>query len=98
MMLTIATSGGIGGTGLGREQSVEVAELPAPLRQEVCDQFTEERLTKLAATKASGGADRLTYVIGLDMEDGKPVQYQLDEAAMPPEMLDLIDMMMHSNE
>ncbi|WP_146188909.1 protealysin inhibitor emfourin [Albidovulum aquaemixtae] len=98
MMLTIATSGGIGGFGLGKERSVAVGNLPTPLRQEVCDQFTEERLAKLAATSAQRGADRLTYVIGLDMEDGKPVEYRLDEAAMPPEMLDLIDTMLHTGE
>lgn len=98
MMLTIATSGGIGGFGLGTERSVAVGDLPAPLRQEVCDQFTAARLSLLAAKGPQRGADRLTYRIGLDMEDGRPVEFQLDEAAMPTEMLDLIDQMLHAGE
>lgn len=91
MILHITTSGGIGGFGLGKDARLEVDALPRELRAETCEVMTPERLAPLAAAPADSGADRIGYAITLEDADGAQHRYEIGEAAMPPEMLDLID-------
>jgi hypothetical protein len=96
MMVTIATSGGIGGFGLGKEAKVELDALPAGIREEACTLLVPDRLSRLEresrAPGKQGGADRITYRIELEHAGGVST-YEIGEAAMSPEMLDMIDAM-----
>ena len=86
MMITITTSGGIGGFGLARTARVAVESLPEPLRVEACEKLDPAALRALDATSARG-ADRIVYHIVVN----GTVSFDLPEAALPSETLDLID-------
>lgn len=91
MMITISTSGGIGGFGLARTAEVSVAALPEPLREEACLRLAPEALGSLEAGRARG-ADRVVYHIVV-VEDGVATSrsFDLPESALPDATLDLID-------
>jgi hypothetical protein len=92
MMISITTSGGIGGFGLAKSAEVAVDTLPEPLRVETCARLDPAALDALAATPPRG-ADRIIYhivVVG-DAVGGVAVSYDLPESALPGETLDLID-------
>jgi hypothetical protein len=91
MMITISTSGGIGGFGLARTAEVSVDALPEPLREEACLRLAPEALGTLEATPTRG-ADRIVYHIVV-VEEGVAVRrsFDLPESALPPATLDLID-------
>ena len=89
MIVTISTSGGIGGFGLGQDTRVDLDRVPAPLRSEACDVLSDARLAPLTAA-AQKGADRLTYTISVE-QSGKTRTYAIPEEAMSPDMLDVID-------
>ena len=93
MIVTIATSGGIGGFGLGKTSRVEVEALPVTMQQTVCDTMTTDRLGALAAQAPGKGADRLVYEIAIEGDDGSVARFDIPETAMPDEMRDLIDSM-----
>lgn len=89
MIITIATTGGIGGFGLGPARTVDVDRLAPDIRRETCAVMTDARLAPLTA-KAAEGADRITYAISISV-DGATRRYEIAESALPPDMLDLID-------
>jgi hypothetical protein len=91
MMLTISTSGGIGGFGLKRSAELRVEDLPQALQAETCELLTPERLERLADAPERGAADYIVYHITLAREGGPPTEYDLADTALPPEVLDLID-------
>ena len=63
MMITISTSGGIGGFGLAKSAEVAVDNLPEPLRVEACARLDAETLASLDPTPVRGAADRIVYHI-----------------------------------
>ncbi len=89
MIITIATSGGIGGFGTGPAKTVDLNSLPPEVRQEACTVMTDERLAPLT-DQGADGADRITYAISISSE-GRTRRYEIAESALPPDMLDLID-------
>ena len=90
MMIEIASSGGFGGLGAGPTKTVEVDALDASLRERVCEAFQPDRLQELSDA-APEGADRFQYDITVREDGGDTAAFHLDEGALPPEMLDLID-------
>lgn len=89
MMISITTSGGIGGFGLARTTEVEVEGLPETLRVETCSRLDPAELRELEA-QSPRGADRVVYHI--EVVDGAAVAaFDLSESALPDETLDLID-------
>jgi hypothetical protein len=90
MMITISTSGGIGGFGLARTAEVSVDALPEPLREEACLRLAPEALGTLEATPTRG-ADRIVYHIVVVADDGALRSFDLPETALPGDTLDLID-------
>lgn len=93
MIITIATSGGIGGFGLpGQDKSVQTESLAEPLRADVCRSFDPEHLERIMALPSpQSGADRLIYHVTVATGDGATQRFDIPEAKLPPEMLDLID-------
>ena len=85
MVIQIAASGGLGGIG-APAKTVEVDALEPAMRDRVCEAFTPDNLRRLGDAPPGLGADRLTYQITVD---GEP--FTVPEAALPPEMLDMID-------
>lgn len=94
MMVTIATSGGIGGFGLGEDLRVDPQQLPIDIRAEACALFVPEEMTRLQeASLAPGradGADRITYHIELETAE-TTTRYEISEAVLTPDVLDLLD-------
>ena len=90
MMITISTSGGIGGFGLAKTAEVAVDSLPEPLRVEACARLDPAALGSLDATPGRGAADRIVYHIVVG-EGGAAARFDLPESALPDETLDLID-------
>jgi hypothetical protein len=90
MMITITTSGGIGGFGLARSAEVAVEALPEPLRQEACVLLDPEALQALAAAPPCG-ADRIVYHIVVAGEGARAAAFDVPESALPDATLDLID-------
>jgi hypothetical protein len=90
MMITITTSGGIGGFGLARQAEVAVESLPEPLRVEACAKLDPAALQALSAARPRGGADRIVYHIVV-AETGGTVRFDLPETALPAGTLDLLD-------
>lgn len=90
MMISITTSGGIGGFGLVRTASVAVDSLPEPLRVAACSRLDPQTLEALRAGPARG-ADRVIYHIEVTEAGREAARFDLPEAALPPETLDLID-------
>jgi hypothetical protein len=94
MMITISTSGGIGGFGLGRSAEVAVDALPEPLREEACLRLAPEALGSLEATPTRG-ADRVVYhIVVIEAEGGMRQSFDVPEGALPAATLDLIDELM----
>jgi hypothetical protein len=89
MMITITTSGGIGGFGLAKSAEVAVDALPEPLRVETCARLDAAALGALAATPVRG-ADRIVYHIVVT-EGASAQRFDVPESALPGETLDLID-------
>lgn len=89
MIITIATSGGIGGFGTGPAKTVDLDLLSPEVRQEACAAMTDEKLAPLTDQDAAG-ADRITYAISISSGDGTR-RYEIAESALSPDMLDLID-------
>jgi hypothetical protein len=94
MMITITTSGGIGGFGLARTAEVEVDDLPEPLRVETCRKLDPAALGAIASTEPRGGPDRIVYHIVVVESDARAVRFDLPETALPAETLDLIDLLL----
>ena len=95
MMVTIATSGGIGGFGLGSgEMRLDPQTLPVEVRADACALFVPDELGKLQeASLAPGraeGADRITYHIGLETAEAT-TRYGSNEVVLTPELIDLLD-------
>ena len=63
MMITITTSGGIGGFGLAKSAEVAVDSLPEPLRAEACARLDPAALGALDAAPGAAAADRIVYHI-----------------------------------
>lgn len=93
MLIIISTSGGIGGTGLGgTEKRVETDSLDTPLREKVCDRFDPATLKTLAGSAAGRrGADRVVYHLTVIDGAGDRHRFDIPEAAMPANMLDMLD-------
>lgn len=91
MMITITTSGGIGGFGLAKTAEVAVESLPEPLRVETCEKLDPAALEAIAATRPRGGPDRIVYHIVVVASGSATVSFDLPEAALPASTLDLID-------
>ena len=95
MMITISTSGGIGGFGLARTAEVSIDALPEPLREEACVRLAPEALGSARSRCRPAGADRIVYHIVV-VEEGVAVsrKFDLPESALPAATLDLIDELM----
>ena len=91
MMLSISSSGGIGGFGVAKSAEVSVDALPEPLRSETCARLDAAALASLDVTPTRGAADFVVYHIVVSVEGGAPRRFDLPETAMPAETLDLID-------
>lgn len=89
MMISISTTGGIGGFGLARTAQVSVESLPEPLRVEACSRLDPQALGAIGAAPTRG-ADRVVYHIEV-VEAGQSARFDVPEGALPPETLDLID-------
>lgn len=93
MKLTIKTSGGIGGFGLSpKPTAVDVDHLAGALKERVRAAFAPGRLKALA--KAVGNphaADRIVYEFAVTADGGATERVEVNEDALPAEMLDLID-------
>lgn len=97
MIVQISTSGGIGGFGLGKDARIEMDTLPEEIRTRACEIMTDEGLSQLAKTESGVMPDGISYVITLEDMDGNHV-YEINESAMAPEMLDLVDELMIASE
>ena len=91
MMITITTSGGIGGFGLARKAEVAVDDLPEPLHSETCALLDPAALAGLRAAAAPRGADRIVYHIVVVEQGAAPSAFDLPETVLPGPTLDLID-------
>jgi Emfourin len=93
MKVTIKTSGGFGGFGLSPKPTVvDVDLLVGALKERVRAAFAPARLKTLA--KAAGdlrAADRIVYELEVTAEGGRTERVEVNEDALPAEMLDLID-------
>jgi hypothetical protein len=94
MMITISTSGGIGGFGLARTAEVSVDALPDSLREEACLRLAPEALGSLEAMPTRG-ADRIVYHIVVQEGADAGRSFDLPESALPEATLDLIDELLH---
>jgi hypothetical protein len=94
MMITITTSGGIGGFGLAKSAEVAVDTLPEPLRVETCARLDPAALAALQPAPPRG-ADRIVYHIVVVADDGSLTTFDLPETALPVDTLDLIDALLH---
>lgn len=91
MIIDIAAQGGFGGIAAGTQhKTIDVSRQPDPMRRDLCDAFGTDRLARLERRPCAGQADRLTYRITVT-EDRESRSFTLQEAQIPPEMLDLID-------
>jgi hypothetical protein len=90
MMITITTSGGIGGFGLAKSAEVATESLPEPLKVEACEKLDPAALKALDVTPVRGAADYIVYHIVVE-EEGRTASFTLPETALPPETLELID-------
>ena len=93
MMISITTSGGIGGFGLARSAEVEVERLPEPLQEQTCSRLDAGALRALPQPRAGGAADGIVYHIVVE-EAGRRTAVDVAEEALPAETLDLIDALM----
>lgn len=93
VLITIATSGGIGGFGLSpKEKSVETESLAEPVRQDVCRRFDPKELERLSASSGHpSSADRVTYHVTVTDDAGRKHRFDIPEAALPAETIDLMD-------
>lgn len=93
MVINISTSGGLLGTGLpGKEKTIDTQTLSEPLKEEVCRRFDPKALAKLSKERGHpGSADRLVYHVTVSDSDGGKHRFDIVEAALPAEMIDLID-------
>jgi hypothetical protein len=92
MMITITTSGGIGGFGLAKSAEVAVDALPEPLQVEVCARLDPAALGALDVSRVRG-ADRIVYHIVVS-EAGEAKRFDVPESALPGATLDLIDQLL----
>ena len=91
MMVTITTSGGIGGFGLARSVRVAVEELPPAMRAETCEMLAPGYLRGIARAVRPGAADFVVYHIVVQEAQGAAEPFDLPEPVLPAQMLDLID-------
>ena len=91
MIITISTSGGIGGFGLAKTAEIPVDSLPEPLRVEACARLDAKALGALDPTPVRGAADRIVYhIVGVET-GAAAASFALPETALPAATLDLID-------
>ena len=90
MMISISTSGGIGGFGVAKTVEVSVETLPEPLREETCARLDAATLGRIKAAPVRGAADFVVYHIVI-AEGGASRRFDLPETALPAATLDLID-------
>lgn len=94
MIVTITTSGGFGGLGLVKSTRVEVETLPEALQAETCARLDADALQALEARGAARGeADLVMYHITVH-ESSIEGAFDLPEAVLPGETLDLIDQLL----
>ena len=95
MLISITTSGGIGGFGLpGKAKAIETNKLSEPVREKVCRAFSPDALEKLENGRSHpGSADRLTYHVTVTDSGGESYRFNIPEAALPDSMIDIIDNM-----
>ncbi len=79
MMITISTSGGIGGFGLKKSAEIAVDTLPKPLQTEACARLDAKTLGALDATPVRGAADRIVYHIVVTEEGAPATRFDLPE-------------------
>ncbi|WEF23572.1 protealysin inhibitor emfourin [Paracoccus sp. S3-43] len=93
MIIEIAAQGGFGGIAAANlHKTIDVADQPEQMRQELCHAFEPDELARLASQPCGDCADRLTYRITVT-EDRRTRSFTLREQQIPPDMLDLIDQM-----
>lgn len=93
MIIEIAAQGGFGGIAAASlHKTIDVADQPEQMRQELCHAFEPDELARLARQPCGDCADRMTYCITVT-EDRESRSFTLHEQQIPPEMLDLIDQM-----
>ena len=93
MIIEIAAQGGFGGIAAAAlHKTIDVEHQPEQMRQELSEAFEPDELARLARQPCESGADRLTYRITVT-EDRRALTFTLQEAQIPPQMLDLIDQM-----
>lgn len=97
MILTIASSGGFAGLGAGPEREIDVDSLPEPVQAQVCEVFGPERLQTYVAPLPDGAADMVVYHLKA-VDGARSVEADLREDQMSPDMLDLMDGLIHGFE
>lgn len=93
MIIEIAAQGGFGGIpAASLHKTIDLADQPEQMRQELSDAFEPVELARLASQPCGPDADRMTYRITVT-EDRQSHSFTLKEQQIPPGMLDLIDQM-----
>lgn len=93
MIIEIAAQGGFGGIAAGNlRKTVDVANQPDQMRQDLCEAFQPDELARLSRKPCTDCADRMTYRITVTA-DRETHSFMLREQQIPPDMLDLIDQM-----
>jgi hypothetical protein len=94
MMISITTSGGIGGFGTAKSTEIAVDALPAPLREATCARLDAGALGRIKSAPPPGAADFIVYHIVIVEDGGATRAFDVPETALPAETLDLIDDLM----
>lgn len=93
MRLHLMASGGFAGLN-GPEVTVDLSELPEADRARVREALGPERLARLGPERSGGAADRETYRMEWEADDGTRRPFAISESELSAESLDVIDMLM----
>jgi hypothetical protein len=90
--LTISTSGGFGNIRL--QGDLDTDELESALAKKATSVLKPERLESLPFNTAGSMADVTQFEVGIFLEDGVH-QYTLDEANVPPDVVEVLQALVH---
>lgn len=94
MIIEIAAEGGFGGIAASAmNKRIDVDQQAEPVRQELCEAFGPDELSRLADRPCTTCADRMTYRITVTDHQQHSQMFTIREDQLPPETLDLIDQM-----
>ncbi len=93
MLIEIVSSGGFGGvTTPPKKLHMDTAATSEEKRQAYCDAFDPDALSNLSLDGGNpNAADLALYTISVTDDQGQEHVFQIQEDAIPDELLDLID-------